>query len=86
MITAHAGPRVGVSTEPGLQVRFSPILLTISPLLFPVLSRFLNTDRWIMLGKAPLDVAAKVASPAIKQHLFCKSRISEVGHLASMFR
>jgi len=23
---------------------------------------------------------------AIKQHLFCKSRISEVGHLASMFR
>jgi hypothetical protein len=23
---------------------------------------------------------------AIKQHLFCKSRFSEVGHLASMFR
>lgn len=22
----------------------------------------------------------------IKQHLFCKSRVSEVGHLASMFR
>jgi hypothetical protein len=22
----------------------------------------------------------------IKQHLFCKSRFSEVGHLASMFR
>jgi hypothetical protein len=27
-----------------------------------------------------------LAMAAIKQHLFCKSRISEVGHLASMFR
>jgi hypothetical protein len=24
--------------------------------------------------------------PEVKQHLFCKSRVSEVGHLASMFR
>ena len=27
-----------------------------------------------------------VEAEGIKQHLFCKSRFSEVGHLASMFR
>jgi hypothetical protein len=43
------------------------------------------------LKKADLDHAkcvklANDAYEAIKQHLFCKSRFSEVGHLASMFR
>jgi hypothetical protein len=31
-------------------------------------------------------VEYKATQAKIKQHLFCKSRISEVGHLASMFR
>jgi hypothetical protein len=39
----------------------------------------------------PRDISGKPlvevpAPPEIKQHLFCKSRFSEVGHLASMFR
>ena len=33
-------------------------------------------------GDNPADDLAN----AIKQHLFCKSRFSEAGHLASMFR
>ena len=49
MIAAHAGPRVGVSTEPGLQVRFSPILLTISPRVFPVCRS--TFDRAIFQGR-----------------------------------
>jgi hypothetical protein len=33
-----------------------------------------------------IDEYGNALSWVIKQHLFCKSRISEVGHLASMFR
>ena len=32
------------------------------------------------------DAVATGLGTEIKQHLFCKSRFSEVGHLASMFR
>jgi len=39
------------------------------------------TAEHILDDMSQIDVAA-----AIKQHLFCKSRFSEVGHLASMFR
>jgi hypothetical protein len=38
-------------------------------------------------GANPINFGeASVSGGTIKQHLFCKSRISEVGHLASMFR
>jgi hypothetical protein len=36
-------------------------------------------------GKRAEETPQQTSSP-IKQHLFCKSRFSEVGHLASMVR
>jgi hypothetical protein len=54
-----------------------------------VLQWFFDLDTMVKACNWPVDVEVLVdakRSLEIKQHLFCKSRSSEVGHLASMFR
>jgi hypothetical protein len=54
-----------------------------------VTGRFVTRDAGNLVTVAldnGTEIRATDIHPVIKQHLFCKSRFSEVGHLASMFR